>query len=32
MNNLRNIIKLQLKNLVEEVDGRDDGTYMIISN
>lgn len=32
MGNLRNIIKLQLKNLVEEVDGRDDGTYMIISN
>jgi hypothetical protein len=32
MEDLKKIIKLQLKNLVEEVDGRDDGTYMIISN
>ena len=32
MGNLINLIKKHLKTVVEEVEGRDDGTYMIISN
>lgn len=32
MENLTNLIKKHLKTVVEEVEGRDDGTYMIISN
>lgn len=32
MENLKNLIKKHLRNITEEIDGRDDGTYMIISN
>lgn len=32
MENLKNLIKKHLRNIAEEVDGKDDGTYMVISN